>query len=167
MNLDIKDAKKEYFQNEIPEWYLNYSDGIPEFGKFFREELISFSNYKDQNLLNAVCLAVSVYMNAKDLTHDISQTMFNKDFEISRDECMSIICEALYDFSAGKNIIIYTPDKIETAIRVALAHCYYGSLTKEQQIGLSNPPSDNAVSSYVCHDILNFVGVVQVIGRLV
>jgi hypothetical protein len=157
---DIKQTKKAFFENEIPDWYLNYADGVPKFARYFQEELLSFKNYKDQNLLNAVCLAVAVYINAKDLVHDISQTMFNKDFPMERDECMSVICDSIDIFSSEKQYIIHTSNPIETAIRVALAHCAFGS--KAYDI---IQPEENQLACY--DDICRFVGVVSVIGRII
>lgn len=151
--------QQNYFQDDSKDWYINYAIGVPDFARHFQEELLKFKNYKNQNLLNAVCLAVAVYNNSKDLSHDISQTMFNHNFEVSRDECMGIICETINDFtshdytSKSINAIVdgALTNDVERAIRIALAIC-------------KNIPINKAESDA---DIHNFVGIVEVIARIV
>lgn len=121
MSLDINSSPemKNYFQNDSNDWYMNYAVGVPEFANHFQQELLNFKTYWDQNMLNSVCLTVAVYNNSKDLAHDISQTMFNHNFEFSRDEAMGVICETMSDYFNGEYVI--GTNHQEGAIRMTLA----------------------------------------------
>lgn len=99
MTSNLETARKEFFQtpkeDRIPDWYLNYAEGVPKFAEYFRRELEKFANFEDQNFLNSVALAVAVYTGQKDLMHDISQTMLDRDFMFSRDQAMGAILESM------------------------------------------------------------------------
>lgn len=125
MNLDTKTKgvatfqQQNYFQDDSKDWYMNYAVGVPDFAKYFQQELLNFKNYSDQNLLNSVSLTVAVYNNSKDLAHDISQTMFNRDFIFGRDETMGVICEAMNDIFNNEYVI--GTEQNEGAVRMTLA----------------------------------------------
>lgn len=123
MNITQSAEKTAYFQstNRIPDWYLNYAEGVPAFAEYFRNELKRFETFEDQQLLNIVALTVATINNAKDLMHDISQTMFDRDFVFSRDETMGAIVECLNDYALLESGYVLGEDRDEARVRMTIA----------------------------------------------
>lgn len=123
MNTTQSAEKTAYFQstNRIPDWYLNYAEGVPAFAEYFRNELKRFETFEDQQLLNIVALTVATINNAKDLMHDISQTMFDRDFVFSRDETMGAIVECLNDYALLESGYVLGEDRDEARVRMTIA----------------------------------------------
>ena len=121
MNDKQSAEKTAYFQseNKIPDWYINYSEGIPAFAEYFRNELKRFESFEDQQLLNIVALTVATVNNAKDLMHDVSQTMFDRDFVFSRDETMGAIVECLNDYALLESGYVLGEDRDEARVRIS------------------------------------------------
>jgi len=123
MNDKQSAEKTTYFQStdNIPDWYINYAEGVPAFAEYFKNELNNFKRFEDQQLLNIVALTVATINNAKDLMHDISQTMFDRDFVFSRDETMGAIIECLNDYTLLESGYVLGEDRDEARVRMTIA----------------------------------------------
>lgn len=122
MNTTQSAEKTAYFQspNRIPDWYLNYAEGVPAFAEYFQNELKRFETFEDQQLLNIVALTVATINNAKDLAHDISQTMFDRDFVFSRDDTLGAIVECLNDYALLESGYVLGEDRDEARVRMTI-----------------------------------------------
>jgi hypothetical protein len=121
---NIQSAEKTaYFQSEdkIDNWYTNYAEGTPAFAEYFKHQLIALEKFEDQSLLNTVALTVATVNNSKDLMHDISQTMFDKNFVYSRDMVMGAIVECLNDYALIDKNYVLGEDKDEARVRMTIA----------------------------------------------
>ncbi len=126
MNDKQSAEKTAYFQSsasgeKIPDWYMNYAEGVPAFAEYFKRQLYILEHFEDQSLLNTVALTVAVFNNSRDLTHDISQTMFDRDFTYSRDMVMGAIIECLNDYALKENHHILGEDIDEARVRMTIA----------------------------------------------
>jgi len=154
MNLDSNTK----FENmdRIPDWYLNYYEGVPKFAEYFKRELQKYETYDDQNLLNSVALATAVYLGQKDLMHDISQTMFDRQFMFTRDQAMGAIIESMNETVLTPNLPLgeeptTIDERNEMAIRLTI------------EILRNNDFSSNSKLEPTVRAI---IGIVEVIARI-
>lgn len=164
MNDKQSAEKTAYFQstaggNRIPDWYMNYSEGVPAFAEYFRNELKRFESFEDQQLLNIVALTVAVINNSKDLIHDISQTMFDRDFVFSRDETMGAIVECLNDYTLLEFGYVLGEDRDEARVRMTIA--ILKGISKDRFTDW------NETRTLEEHKIRAIIGVVDVISKII
>ena len=161
MNDKQSAEKTAYFQseNKIPDWYINYSEGIPAFAEYFRNELKRFESFEDQQLLNIVALTVATVNNAKDLMHDVSQTMFDRDFVFSRDETMGAIVECLNDYALLESGYVLGEDLDEARVRITIA--ILKGISKDRFTDW------NETRTLEEHKIRAIIGIVDVISKII
>lgn len=161
MNDKQSAEKTAYFQseNKIPDWYINYSEGTPAFAEYFRNELKRFESFEDQQLLNIVALTVATVNNAKDLMHDVSQTMFDRDFVFSRDETMGAIVECLNDYALLESGYVLGEDRDEARVRMTIA--ILKGISKDRFTDW------NETRTLEEHKIRAIIGVVDVISKII
>ena len=88
-------------QHKIDEWFMNYSVGCPHFADEVREELIALRD-EERSLRDVYCLAAALTINARDLVHDITQSImdFNKlGLNDERDNILKLVHKAIKDFT--------------------------------------------------------------------
>jgi hypothetical protein len=151
----------EYFQSteKIPDWYINYAEGVPAFAGYFKDELQRFKTFEDQQLLNIVALTVATTNNAKDLAHDISQTMFDHNFVFSRDQTMGAIVECLNDYIISGSDYILGKDRDEARVRMTIA--ILKGISKDRFIDWNETRLDEELK------IRHIIGIVEVISKII
>jgi hypothetical protein len=163
MNQTQSTEKTAYFQSSakgerIPDWYLNYAEGVPAFAEYFKRELLAFERFEDQSLLNTVALTVATMNNSKDLMHDISQTMFDRDFVYSRDMVMGAIIECLNDYTLRDSNYILGEDENEARVRMTIA--ILKNMPKSYFLDWNESRTEE-------HKIRAIIGIVDVISKIV
>jgi hypothetical protein len=161
MNDKQSAEKTAYFQStdKLPDWYINYAEGVPAFAEYFKNELLRFERFDDQQLLNVVALTVATVNNSKDLMHDISQTMFDRDFVFSRDETMGAIVECLNDYALLESGYVLGTDDNEARVRMTIA--ILKSISKDRFTDW------NEARTLEEHRIRAIIGIVDVISKII
>jgi len=94
-----EDARHE--PEEFPAWFENYAEAMPELGRRWREILNDMAATHTMEYREHICLVTSFVLGYRDLTHDISQTMFDQHGGASspRDFVMTTAMDAVYDLT--------------------------------------------------------------------
>jgi len=161
MNDKQSAEKTAYFQSEdkISDWYMNYAEGTPAFAEYFKLQLLKFEQFEDQSLLNTVALTVATVNNSKDLMHDISQTMFDRDFVYSRDMVMGAIAECLNDYALIDKNYVLGEDTDEARVRMTVA--LLRGMPKSLFLDWNETRTEEE------HKIRAIIGIVDVISKII